>query len=98
MFARDLRLELMRQHLDRGPGDDADLVDPHDAVAAMEAAAVGLDRWHRGGRRGPRPPGKLRTHDPERMSRLTRIWATPLYRVVYDPDGRSAPDRWHGRW
>jgi phosphatidylserine/phosphatidylglycerophosphate/cardiolipin synthase-like enzyme len=98
VFARDLRLELMRQHLDRRPGDDADLVDPHDAVAAMEAAAVGLDRWYRGGRRGPRPPGKVRTHDPERMSRLTRFWATPLYRVVYDPDGRSVPDRWQGRW
>ena len=28
VFARDLRLELMREHLDRAPGDDADLVDP----------------------------------------------------------------------
>ena len=98
VFARDLRLELMREHLDRAPGDDADLLDPHDAVAAMEAAATDLDAWHRGGRRGPRPPGQLRTHDPERMPRLTRLWATPLYRVVYDPDGRSLPDRWRGRW
>ena len=46
----------------------------------MEAAATALDRWHRGGRRGPRPPGQLRTHDPERMPRVTRFWATPLYR------------------
>jgi hypothetical protein len=32
------------------------------------------------------------------MSRLTRLWATPIYRTVYDPDGRSIPDRWRGRW
>jgi hypothetical protein len=29
---------------------------------------------------------------------VTRLWATPLYRVIYDPDGRSLPDRWRGRW
>jgi len=98
VFARDLRLGLMREHLNRAPGDDADLLDPHDAVAAMEIAATALDRWHRGGRVGPRPPGQLRTHDPERMPRVTRLWATPLYRVIYDPDGRSLPDRWRGRW
>jgi len=88
----------MRQHLDRAPDDDADLLDPREAVRAMETAAVALDRWHRGGRRGPRPPGRLRTHQPERLPWLTRLWATPLYRVVYDPDGRSVPDRWRGRW
>jgi hypothetical protein len=98
VFARDVRLELMREHLNRAPGDDADLLDPHDAVAAMEIAATALDRWHRGGRVGPRPPGQLRTHNPERMPRVTRLWATPLYRVIYDPDGRSLPDRWRGRW
>jgi len=98
VFARDLRLGLMREHLNRAPGDDADLLDPHDAVAAMEIAATALDRWHRGGRVGPRPPGQLRTHDPERMPRVTRLWATPLYRVIYDPDGRSLPDRWRRRW
>ncbi len=97
-FARNLRLEFMRQHLGRAPGDDADLVDPHAAVAAMEAAAAALDAWHRGGRSGPRPPGRLRSHHAERMSRRTRLWATPLYRLVYDPDGRSVPDRWRGRW
>jgi phosphatidylserine/phosphatidylglycerophosphate/cardiolipin synthase-like enzyme len=98
VFARNLRLELMRRHLDRAPGDDADLLDPDAAVAALEEAATTLDAWHRDGRRGPRPPGRVRSHHPERMSRLTRLWATPLYRVVYDPDGRSVPDRWRGRW
>jgi hypothetical protein len=88
----------MRQHLDRAPDDDADLVDPHSAVKAIEAAAHALDAWHDDGRSGTRPPGRLRSHHPERMSRLTRLWATPIYRTVYDPDGRSIPDRWRGRW
>jgi hypothetical protein len=29
---------------------------------------------------------------------LTRAWAVPTYRVVYDPDGRSLKDRLHRRW
>ena len=97
-FARDLRLELMREHLDRPPGDDADLVDPSGAVRAMDAAADALDAWHRAGRAGPRPPGRLRHHRPERMPWHTRLWAVPVYRLVYDPDGRSWRDRAHRRW
>jgi phosphatidylserine/phosphatidylglycerophosphate/cardiolipin synthase-like enzyme len=97
-FARDLRLELLREHLDREPGDDADLVDPADALRAVEAAAHALDAWHRGGRVGPRPPGRLRHHEPERLPLRTRLWAVPVYRLVYDPDGRSWRDRWHRRW
>ena len=81
-----------------GWDEDADLVDPHSAVKAMEAAAQALDAWHDDGRSGPRPSGRLRSHHPERMSRLTRLWATPIYRTVYDPDGRSIPDRGRGRW
>jgi hypothetical protein len=29
---------------------------------------------------------------------LTRMWAEPLYRAIYDPDGRSYRDRLTGRW
>jgi phosphatidylserine/phosphatidylglycerophosphate/cardiolipin synthase-like enzyme len=94
-FARNLRLELMREHLDRAPGDDADLVDPEAAVAAMEAAADGLDAWSGG---TPRPPGRLRHHEPERLGLATKLWATPAYRLVYDPDGRSWTDRLRRRW
>ena len=97
-FARDLRLELLREHLDRRQGDDADLVDPADAVRAVEAAAETLDAWHDSGRVGPRPPGRLRRHQPERMRRGTRLWAVPVYRLVYDPDGRPWRDRLHHRW
>ncbi|MEN3301694.1 phospholipase D-like domain-containing protein [Pseudonocardia sp.] len=97
-FARDLRLELMRHHLDRGPGDDADLLDPDGAVAAFESAASALDAWHDAGRAGPRPPGRLRPHRPEHLPLHTKLWAAPVYRLVYDPDGRSWRDRRRNRW
>lgn len=87
-FARDLRLDLAREHLDRSPGDDADLVDPADAFAAFAASAARLQSWHDSGRRGERPPGRLRPYGLPRLSRSTRLWAEPLYRAVADPDGR----------
>jgi phosphatidylserine/phosphatidylglycerophosphate/cardiolipin synthase-like enzyme len=90
VFARDLRLELAREHLDRAAdgSEDDDLLDPARFVAALNESAEALDAWHEGGRDGPRPPGRLRMHRPEPLSRLTRLWATPLYRFVDDPDGR----------
>ncbi|MHA6796273.1 phospholipase D family protein [Pseudonocardia bannensis] len=97
-FARDLRLALMREHLDRRPDDDDDLLDPDSAVRAVTAAAAALDDWYATGRRGPRPPGRLSTHQPERLSRLTRLWAVPVYRLIYDPDGRPWRARLRHRW
>ncbi|MGI8677262.1 MAG: phospholipase D family protein [Jatrophihabitans sp.] len=87
-FARDLRLQLAREHLDREPGDDADLVDPVAVFDAFAASAARLQAWHDGGRTGPRPPGRLRPYPAPHLSRATLAWATPLYRIVYDPDGR----------
>jgi phosphatidylserine/phosphatidylglycerophosphate/cardiolipin synthase-like enzyme len=89
-FARDLRLQLAREHLERAPdgSQDEGLLDPDDFVAALTASAEALDAWHEGGRRGPRPPGRLRPHRPEPLRLTTRLWATPLYRLLVDPDGR----------
>jgi phosphatidylserine/phosphatidylglycerophosphate/cardiolipin synthase-like enzyme len=89
-FARDLRLQLGREHLDLDPDGDDDerLLDPERFVRALHESAEALDAWHSGGRRGPRPPGRLRPHRPEPLSRLTRLWATPVYRTLVDPDGR----------
>jgi phosphatidylserine/phosphatidylglycerophosphate/cardiolipin synthase-like enzyme len=95
-YARDLRLTLMREHLDRDT--DSDLVDPESAVRAITAAADALDAWHDGGRVGPRPPGRLRHHRPEHPSLLTRVWATVPYKLVYDPDGRPWRLRRAGKW
>ncbi|MFI7488864.1 phospholipase D family protein [Micromonospora echinaurantiaca] len=100
VFARELRLRLLREHLDRDPdgGGDADLLDPADAVAAITAAAEALQRWYDGGRVGRRPPGRLRPHRPERLRWYTRAWALPAYRLVYDPDGRPLRARRAGTW
>jgi phosphatidylserine/phosphatidylglycerophosphate/cardiolipin synthase-like enzyme len=90
VFARDLRLELAREHLDRAAdgSEDDDLLDPAAFVAALDDSAAALDAWYDGGRHGPRPPGRLRQHRPEKLSRRDRLWATPVYRLLVDPDGR----------
>ncbi len=94
-FARDLRLELWREHLDRDPGgaQDDDLVDPEAAFAAMAASAQALQAWYDGGQVGPRPPGRLRPHVPGRVPRRHRPWAVVVSRLAYDPDGRAVRDR-----
>jgi phosphatidylserine/phosphatidylglycerophosphate/cardiolipin synthase-like enzyme len=95
-LAKDLRLALAREHLDRAEGDDADLRDPHDAFDAFAASARALDAWHAGGKRGPRPPGRLRRHYPTPLPPSTVRWAGALYRVLFDPDGRPRPVRRDG--
>jgi len=99
-FARDLRLTLWREHLDlaKDGSQDEDLLDPESGIVAIRASAQALDEWHQRERAGPRPPGRLRTHQPEKLPRRTRIWAVPVYRMVYDPDGRSWRDKLHRRW
>jgi len=97
-FARDLRLQLWREHLGREDGDDADLIDPTEAVAKFKEAALALERWHQGGRRGERPHGNLRPHPRIQPSRLTRLWAEPMYRAIYDPDARTPEMRRRGQW
>jgi phosphatidylserine/phosphatidylglycerophosphate/cardiolipin synthase-like enzyme len=100
LFARELRLKLVREHLDRAPdgSEDADLVAPEAAVRAITASAEALDAWHAAGRVGPRPPGRLRPHEPERLAWRTRLWAVPAYRLIYDPDGRPWRIRRRGAW
>jgi phosphatidylserine/phosphatidylglycerophosphate/cardiolipin synthase-like enzyme len=98
VYARELRLRLLREHLDRATdgSQDQDLLDPGSAIAALTASADALQAWHDSGRVGPRPPGRLRPHRPERLGMLTRLWAVPAYRLLYDPDGRSLRARRHG--
>jgi phosphatidylserine/phosphatidylglycerophosphate/cardiolipin synthase-like enzyme len=85
-FARDLRLSLMREHLDRE--DDADLLDPMSAVRVMSETADRLRAWSESGRTAPRPPGRVFPHSPERLPWHQRVWSLPAYRLFYDPDGR----------
>ena len=65
---------------------------------AITSAADALQRWHDSGRVGPRPPGRLRPHQAERLPWRTRIWALPAYRLIYDPDGRPLRARRAGTW
>jgi phosphatidylserine/phosphatidylglycerophosphate/cardiolipin synthase-like enzyme len=95
-FARALRLGLMREHL--AVDADRGLVDGHEAFDRARRAARALDAWHEGGRRGPRPPGRLRAHRLPDVRWWERWWARPLYRTVVDPDGRPRAMRRDGRY
>jgi phosphatidylserine/phosphatidylglycerophosphate/cardiolipin synthase-like enzyme len=86
-YARALRLNLAGEHLDRD-GKVEDLIDPKEAFTAFASCATRLQRWYDGGCRGARPPGRLRPVDDGTLTRFTRAWATPLYHLFYDPDGR----------
>jgi phosphatidylserine/phosphatidylglycerophosphate/cardiolipin synthase-like enzyme len=86
-FARDLRLQLWAEHLGLDAGDPR-LLDPADGLALWDAAASDLDGWHRSRDRGPRPASRIRRHTPEPISAVQRLWATPAYRLVVDPDSR----------
>lgn len=98
IYARDLRLQLWREHLGRADGDDRDLLDPLEAVAKFRDVALALERWHQGGRRGERPPGRVRPHPRVTLSLATKLWAGLLYRTVYDPDARPRALRRAGDW
>ena len=82
-FARDLRRQLAREHLDTDAPPDLE-----DHFEAYAASARALAAWHLAPASAPRPPGRLRPLDRPDQTRLTRLWADPLYRLVYDPDGR----------
>lgn len=91
-YARNLRLRLNREHLDQDPPADlaaADpLCDPAIAFDAFATTAAMLDQWHRAGRQGPRPPGRLRRYATPQLSPLATIMAAVPARLVADPDGR----------
>ena len=87
-YARDLRLTLAADHLDRADDDLADSLDPRAMFDAYAATAGALDAWHAGGRVGDRPAGRLRRLDPPEIGPVKRALAAIPYRVVHDPDGR----------
>ena len=55
---------------------------------AFAVSAALLQSWYDGGCQGARPQGRLRPVNEATLSRFTQVWATALYRLVYDPDGR----------
>jgi len=102
---RRLRLALAAEHLDRShvEGDDdslreavSDCVDPKGMYDTYKRTAAALDAWHEGGRRGERPPGRLRRMQPPELGVVARALALPPYLAVHDPDGRPRPLRKQG--
>lgn len=85
--AAELRRTLAREHLGAA-GVGRDLDDPACWFDAFREAAESLDDWHAAGRQGERPPGHLRAYRQPSLGVLDRVWAPPLYRLVFDPDGR----------
>jgi phosphatidylserine/phosphatidylglycerophosphate/cardiolipin synthase-like enzyme len=92
-FAVALRRRLAAEHLGLDEAQAVELDDPAALVRAFAASAVRLQDWHDGGRRGPRPPGRLRPVVSPRLSPLDRAWGAGLYDVVYDPDGDRRVER-----
>jgi len=86
-YARELRLNLADEHLER-EGQMDDLHDPAHMFTSLADCATALQGWYDGGCQGARPPGRLRPINDGTLTRFTRTWATPLYHLLYDPDGR----------
>jgi phosphatidylserine/phosphatidylglycerophosphate/cardiolipin synthase-like enzyme len=76
------------------PDDDelaetmSDCLDAEGTFLAFADSAAALEEWHRAGRTGPRPPGRLRPLAPPRLNPLTIALAAPAYLWLHDPDGR----------
>ena len=93
-FARELRLALAAEHLDRDPQDPMDdCVEAAGMFRAYADSAAALDRWYAGGRVGPRPRSRLRRLQPPELGRVSRAIALAPYLWVHDPDGRPKPLR-----
>jgi phosphatidylserine/phosphatidylglycerophosphate/cardiolipin synthase-like enzyme len=92
-FAERLRLQLACEHLGRDAADRADLHDAESAFGVFAGSASTLQAWHDDGRAGARPLGRLRHVVRPEIGRWTRLWAVPLYRRLYDPDGRDRSTR-----
>ena len=86
-LARDLRLEVWSEHLGLTRESLAAL-DPPAALDLWTRTAAALDAWYAGGCQGARPAGQIRAHRTEPLSRFQALWAEPMYRLIYDPDGR----------
>ncbi|HEX6887035.1 MAG TPA: phospholipase D family protein, partial [Candidatus Nanopelagicales bacterium] len=82
-----LRRTLAREHLGAA-AEGCDLDDPVAWFETFARTAAALDAWHAEGQLGPRPPGHLRAYRQPPLTGLQRLWAHPLQRVVFDPDGR----------
>ncbi|GAA1595496.1 phospholipase D-like domain-containing protein [Kribbella hippodromi] len=85
-LARSLRSQLWSEHLCTDKTDEAD---PITGFTTWRETAAELDNWYANGCQGPRPPGRIRRHRPEPLTRTQSLWAPWLAGHLYDPDGRK---------
>src|SRR6266545_7128196 len=95
--------ELIGGSAARGGGSELDAVGPLQLLdpVVLDGDAVALGQlvvFLGAGRRGPRPAGRARHHQPGRVQPWAAWWAWPLYRTVIDPDGRPWRLRRAGRF
>jgi phosphatidylserine/phosphatidylglycerophosphate/cardiolipin synthase-like enzyme len=74
---REFRIRLWSEHLALPPDDQR--------LIALESAT---ELWQDRARAGT--CARIRPHTPDPVSSLARLWATPAYRLIFDPDGRPA--------
>ena len=90
VFARDVRLRLLREHLDRAAdgSEDDGLADPVTAVGEIISSAQALEAWHESGCGGRVRRAAAAARDRAGRSADPALGRTRV-RVIYDPDGRS---------
>jgi phosphatidylserine/phosphatidylglycerophosphate/cardiolipin synthase-like enzyme len=86
-FARALRLSLWAEHLGRLP-EDPELLDVSQGCVLWRRTANELDDWRAGPSGEIRPTSRIRRHYIEPVPIGDRRWAAPVYRLIFDPDGR----------
>jgi phosphatidylserine/phosphatidylglycerophosphate/cardiolipin synthase-like enzyme len=86
-FARDLRLSLWAEHLGMSPSAP-ELLDVANGAALWRKVAreVG-DKTTNADVQGA-GRGRVRLHETEPVSSANRRWASLVYRLIFDPDGR----------
>ena len=105
-YARDLRLTLAAEHLDRLDGVAehglaevmADCLDPAGMFDAYADTARRLEEWHASGGTGERPPGRLRPLPMPALTALQQRWGRLPLDLVHDPDGRPRTIRRRHRY
>jgi phosphatidylserine/phosphatidylglycerophosphate/cardiolipin synthase-like enzyme len=76
VLAGDVRRRLWAEHLGL-PADDERMLGLDNAVSLWRSRVGAVS-------------ARVRPHQPATVSRLQQMWATPLYRLMYDPDGRPS--------
>jgi phosphatidylserine/phosphatidylglycerophosphate/cardiolipin synthase-like enzyme len=96
-FARDLRLKLWAEHLERAV-DDPELLDIAGASALWKnIAKVSPERNEIIPSNFPSTP-RIREHFVAPVSGIIRLWAAVAYRLIFDPDGRPLRLRYRHRF